>query len=295
VEDVQVTAALTPRERGWRLAPPWVAPARLWLAWPPESGDPVRDEAARDDCLGLAELLSDHAPVSLLCSGPESALLALRTPPNVAALAAEHDGSPLRAQAPLWLVDSDGRLVAALARTRLGCEMAERAGVPVLEPPGCVPENIESDGEGTALVVSPEVDLCGTERALREWLGLEQVVWLEPPGARFLAPGLVALSPHPANHQVLEAVTDARGRRLTLVELPNPKRGPGCYADCVVAGEAVVVPDFEDGRGTENFNQVASSLPGRRVSAFPASWLAPEHAGLGALVAVQPLGGHAGA
>lgn len=279
---------LTPRERGWRLAPAWAVPGRFWLAWPAATGQGERDDAAREDCLGLAELLSDHAPVSLICSGPEAALLALRTPPNVAAFAAEHEGGPLRPQAPQWLVDADGRLAAALTTTELGREMAARAGVPVLEPPLGLPEQIESDGEGTALVVCPAVDLCGAERVLREWLGLEQVVWLEPPGARFLAPGLVTLSPHPANHQVLEAVTDARGRRLTLVELPNPKRGNGCYADCVVAGETVVVPDFEDGRGTESFNQIGAKLPGRRVSAFPASWLAPENCGLGALVAVQP-------
>lgn len=274
----------SPKDRGLRPAPAWMPPGRIWLAWPVASGDKDRDDAARDDCLGLAELLSDYAPVSLICPSREVAVVALRTPPNVAAFAAEHDGSPLAGHAPLWLVDGDGRLAAAVAATPLGRELAERAGVPVLAPPAGLPR-LSCDGEGTVLAWprTPEA-----ERLVAEWLGVEVVVWLEPPGALLLAPGLVVLPPHPANHQALEAVTDAKGRRLTLVELANPKKGGGCYADCVLAGNAVVVPDFEDGRGTENFNHISAAMPGRKVSAFPASWLAPADRGLGSAVVVQP-------
>ncbi|MCR6630787.1 MAG: agmatine deiminase family protein [Magnetospirillum sp.] len=260
------------------------------MIWPPASGDKERDEATREDCLGLAELLSDHAPVSLICSSQDSALVALRTPSNVAAMAAEYDASPLRRQAPLWLVDGDGRLVAALARTPLGRRMAEQAGVPVVEPPAALPIWIETDGEGTALVVADLPDMAAAENALRHWLGLEQVVWLAPPGVCYLGTGLVALPPHPANYLILEAASDARGRKLTLLELPEPRKGAGCYADCLAAGAAVVVPDFEDGRGSEAFSKVSAALPDRRVSAFPAGLLAFSEGGLGSLVAVQPRG-----
>lgn len=285
-----------PRERHWRPAPAWAVPGRFWLAWPAATGDRERDEAAREDCLGLAELLSDFAPVSVVCSSRDAAELALRTPPDVAALAAEHDGSALRAQAPLWLVDEDERLAAAVAFSPLGRELAERAGVPALDPPPGLPRLIESDGEGTVLVSALPGDRAEAEAALRDWLGVDCPVWLEPdassaaavPGARFLAPGLVVLPPHPANYQTLDAVVDAQGRRLMLVELADAKRGEGRYADCLVAGPAVVVPDFEDGRGTEAFARVSAAASGRRVSAFPAAWLAPNRAGLGALVAVQP-------
>ena len=268
-------------------------PARFWLAWPQATGDRERDEAAREDCLGLAEMLSDFAPVSLICASCDAAEVALRTPPNVAALAAEHDGSALRGQAPLWLVDGQGALAAAIAFTPLARQLAEKAGVPVLDPPPGLPHSLESDGEGTVLAAVPAALRAGAEAALRDWLGVECPVWLDPgaptaPAARFLAPGLVVLPPHPANHQTLEAVTDARGRRLMLVEVPATKRGEGCYADCLVAGEAVVVPDFEDGRGTEAFARVSTAALGRRVSAFPAGWLAPAQAGLGSVAVVQP-------
>lgn len=287
-------SAPIPRELGWRPQPAWTKPGRFWLGWPAASTDPQRDEAAREDCLGLAELLSDYAPVSLICSCRDAAEVALRTPPNVAALALDQQAEASGLHAPLWLADGDGQAAAAVAFSPLGRELGERAGLAVLEPPPGLPPGIDCDGEGTVLVTVPPSEREAAIESVTRWLGCECVVLLEPladgarsPAARFLAPGLVLLPPHPANHQRLESVVDARGRRLTLVELPNSKHGDGCYADCLVAGDAVVVPDFEDGRGTEAFSRVSAAIPGRRVSAFPAGWLTPPKAGLGTVVAVQ--------
>lgn len=284
-----------PRQNGWRPAPAWAKPGRFWLAWPKAVGERDADEAAREDCLGLAEMLSDHAPVSLICSSRDAAEITLRTSPNVAALVADHDGTALRRQAPLWLTDGKGRLTAAIAFTPLGRQMAEMAGVPLMEAPPGLPAVLETDGEGTALLSASLDDVVAAESLLHDWLGLERLAWLgapspeaASPGARFLAPGLVTLPPHPANHQLLEATVDAKGRRLTLVELPAVKKRDGNYADCLVAGTAVVVPDFEDGRGSEAFAKITAALPDCRVEAFPATWLAPQGAGLGSVVVVQP-------
>lgn len=289
-----VTTPPIPREQGWRPLPAWSRPGRFWLGWPAAGGDAQHDEAAREDCLGLAELLSDYAPVSLICSCRDVAEVSLRTPPNVAALVAEQDGTALGRHTPLWLVDGDGMPAAAVAFSPQGRDIAERAGVTVLEPPPGLPWGVDCDGEGSALLTVPTEQYQAAIDVAIHWLGVECPIALEPredaapaPAARFLAPGLVVLPPHPANYRRLDAVVDARGRRLTLVELPNAKRGGGCYADCLVAGDAVVVPDFEDGRGTEAFTRVAAVALGRRVSAFPAGWLAPARSGLGSVVAVQ--------
>ncbi|NFV80553.1 agmatine deiminase family protein [Magnetospirillum aberrantis] len=277
-----------PRDLGWRLAPAWSRPARFWMGWP----DFRDDQMAREDCLGLAELLADYAPVSLICSSRDAAGLALRTSSNVAALASSHGGWLMRAEAPLWLVDGDGRLVAGVAFSAVGRELVERAGVPVLEPPVGLPPGIEGDGEGTVLASVPPERRTLAETVLRDWLGVERVLWLEGGDAagstRFLAPALVLLPPHPDLHRLLEAARDARGRRLQLVEMPASKREGRCYADCLVAGDTVVVPDYEDGRCGEALARVSAATWGRRISAFPAAWLAPAGAGLGGVVATQP-------
>lgn len=296
----------SPRERGWRPAPAWTKPGRFWMVWPQASGDKDHDEAAREDCLGLAELLSDHAPVSIICPPRDVAECALRSPTGVGVLAAEHDGSALRTHAPLWLLDDEGRLAAAAVTSPLSRVMAETAGVPVLDAPPGLPGILEMDGEGTALVRARSVEETGALAVLLEqWLGLERLVWLTVPeagvslGARFLAPGIVGVTMerderHPffaqsaVNRDVLADIIDARGRRLVLVELPSSKRKSGCYADCLVAGERVVVPEFEDGRGNDAFSQVAAALPHRKVAAFPSIWIAPAGAGLGSAVVVQP-------
>jgi agmatine deiminase len=276
------------------------------MVWPQVSGDKDHDEAAREDCLGLAELLSDHAPVSIICPSRDVAECALRSPSGVGVLAADHDGSALRFHAPLWLLDGDNRLVAAVVTSPLSRVMAETAGVLVLDAPPGLPAVLEMDGEGTALVKACSVAETGPlALMLEQWLGLERLVWLSVPetgaslGARFLAPGVVCVTmerderhPHFAqravNRDILSEVIDARGRRLDLVELPSAKRKDGCYADCLVAGDRVVVPEFEDGRGNDAFAQVADALPYRKVEAFPSSWIAPMGAGLGSAVAVQP-------
>ncbi|MBC7951599.1 MAG: agmatine deiminase family protein [Rhodospirillaceae bacterium] len=296
----------SPRERGWRPAPAWTKPGRFWMVWPPPCGDKDHDEAAREDCLGLAELLSDYAPVSIVCPPHDVAECALRSPTGVGVLAAEHDGSAICSHAPLWLLDGEGKLTAALVRSPLSRVMAETAGVQVFDAPPGLPATLEMDGEGTALVRARSVEETGPLAAmLEQWLGLEQLVWLAAPqpgaslGARFLAPGIVGVTMerderHPffaqsaVNRDILADVIDARGRRLVLVELPSSKRKGGCYADCLVAGERVVVPEFEDGRGNDAFAQVAAALPHRKVAAFPSSWIAPAGAGLGSAVVVQP-------
>lgn len=287
---------ITPRLAGLRPAPAWLPPARFWLSWPKPTGDRAVDDEAQEDCLGLATLLSDLAPVSIVCPHAAVTEVALRTPPNVAAFGTEIPCGPLRLQAPLWLVDDHDRLTAAVASTPLGREMAEKAGVPILNAPQALPPVVESDGEGTALVPAGFDQALAAEQLLHDWLGFTRTIWLgcpDPagvvPGARFLAPSLLVLSPQPATHQVLDSASDAKGRRFTLVELPDPKKAVGNYGDCLITGDTVVVPDFEDGLGVDAADRVDAALNGqRKVGVFPATWLVSQGCGLGGLVVAQP-------
>ena len=114
--------------------------------------------------------------------------------------------------------------------------------------------SIHVDGEGTCLATeecllnhnrNPELTREDIEGHLRDYLGIETVIWLgrgiyldETDGhvdniACFLRPGVVALTvcadPDDPQHEIsqdararLDAATDARGRSLEVVELPMP-------------------------------------------------------------------------
>lgn len=283
------------------------------MSWPAASGDRARDDLAREDALGLAELLSDLAPVTMVAHPQDVAECALRTPPGVSALAAMHHDRPLARLAPRWLIDAAGRPVGALAgNDEVSRLMADADRLPTLATPaGLDLSAMDCDGEGAALACDRlAAGLTGgrseAEAALSDWLGIERVIWLDDvdgrlPG-RFAAPAVVVVPverderlPGQAvlagNRDRVAAAADAAGRPITVVELPCPKRRGGCYADIVVAGRLVVVPAFEDRLDDEVVARLGDALPGVRTLTYPATYLAPEQGGgLGMVVVVSPAG-----
>ncbi|MFB6603643.1 agmatine deiminase family protein [Streptomyces noursei] len=149
--------------------------------------------------------------------------------------------------------------------------------------------SLEVDGEGTLMVTESSVvnpnrnpgrTRTDIEQALQRVLGVTEVIWLEGVRgeditdchvdglARFAAPGLVALS-RPSTDSgpdvwtrayeqactVLEQSRDARGRRLEVVEIPEPDptaighRGPqfeASYINYYVTNSSVILPRFGD-------------------------------------------------
>lgn len=283
------------------------------MTWPAGSGDRVYDDFAREDALGLAELLSDHAPVTMVAHPEDVAECALRTPPGVSVLAARHCGRSAGRLAPRWLVDASGCVAAAIAGSDdLSMLIAEVTQVPVVvAPAGMDLAAMDCDGEGTALACDRlAVGLSGgraeAEAVLADLLGIERVIWVDEAGgrlpARFLAPALVAVplgrdERHPghevlaANHDRLAATLDAVGRVIKVVGLHCPKHPGGCYADALIAGKLVIVPAFEDRLDDEAFARLAGALPDAKPITFPATYLAPAGGGgLGVVVAVSPAG-----
>ncbi|MCX4689582.1 agmatine deiminase family protein [Kitasatospora purpeofusca] len=173
---------------------------------------------------------------------------------------------------------------AAVAGTLLAEYGVDRIRAPFVGEGGA----LETDGEGTLLATvsswvnpnrNPGMSQDEVERALRTTLGMDKVIWLDGVAgqditdahidclARFTAPGRVLLDrPGPGTDQVwvnvyeqakraLSTATDARGRALTVVELPAPdrKRTRGryfgkeflsSYSNFYVANGAVFVPQF---------------------------------------------------
>jgi agmatine deiminase len=144
--------------------------------------------------------------------------------------------------------------------------------------------SIDVDGQGTLLTTSqcllnenrnPDMSQADIEAHLREYLGVEKVLWLgdgiqgdDTDGhvddvSRFVAPTLVVTAveedPNHPNHapldenlHLLQTSTDAHRRPLRVVELPMPRDLhsddgqvlPASHANFLITNGAVLMPTF---------------------------------------------------
>ncbi|MEU2873148.1 agmatine deiminase family protein [Streptomyces olivoreticuli] len=192
--------------------------------------------------------------------------------------------------------------------------------------------SLETDGEGTLLVTesslvndnrNPGRSRDDIENTLKELLGVTAVIWLEGVRgeditdchvdalARFAGPGTVVLSGPPVGaapdlwsrvhdraRTVLENATDARGRSLEIVDLPEADpaglgdRGEdflACYANYYVTGGAVLLPRFGDRRADDRAAAILRDLhPGRDIRAVEIDTLAEGGGGIHCATQQQP-------
>ncbi|MFH9726486.1 agmatine/peptidylarginine deiminase [Streptomyces sp. NPDC017254] len=193
--------------------------------------------------------------------------------------------------------DSDDRisalLLAHLGVERIPSEMILEGGA------------ITVDGEGTLITTeqcllhtnrNPGMNRDEIEAELKSRLGVRKVVWLPYGGlldtetdghvdgvCAFAAPGKVVVSlpedpEHPdyarmrANRAVLEASTDARGRRLEIVDVPQVAFADVAgdevevsYLNYYVANGGVVVPVAGLAQDDAALAVIAAAHPGRKV------------------------------
>lgn len=245
-----------------------------WMAWP-ERPDNWRLDAgpAQEAFAAVAEAIAASEPVTMAASGAQIEHCRERLSPAVRVVELPTDDAWMRDTGPTFVVDAGGRrrgvdwrfnawggheggLYASweqddrVAAEVLALEGAERYRAPIVLEGG----SIHVDGEGTVLTTeecllnpnrNPELSREQLERALRDYLGAEKVVWLgrgvhadETDGhvdnlACFARPGVVLLTwcedPADPQHAIsrealvrLEAATDARGRSFEVIPLPSP-------------------------------------------------------------------------
>ncbi len=153
----------------------------------------------------------------------------------------------------------------------------------------------ETDGEGTLLVCEPSIEnknrnpglsrnlltdyLCG-------WLGVERVLWVpnSKPDywtdghidgiARFAKPGVVLVDQGlPEAAKFLSASSDAKNRRLHVIEVPRPDeahRGQPNFCDCYLnfytPNGAVIMPSFGETLSDRRARDlIAEAYPGRKI------------------------------
>jgi agmatine deiminase len=193
--------------------------------------------------------------------------------------------------------------------------VTELLGLPAWQPfiqdenrTKCVLEggSIDTNGAGILLTTeecllsevqqrNPGVSRAQLEQAFSEYLGIQQVIWLnrgisgdDTHGhiddiSRFVAPTTIVTAVEPntkdANHEPLaenlERLKAARtldGKQFTPVELPLPRpvvfrgqRLPASYVNFYVANGLVLVPTFHDPNDRVALNILAEVFPGREV------------------------------
>ncbi|MEW6270588.1 MAG: agmatine deiminase family protein [Thermodesulfobacteriota bacterium] len=322
------TSASSPRQLGYRWPAEWEPHDATWLAWPhkeaswPGKFEPVPKifvemvralvPGERVEILVGDAVREEQVRVLLLDGGVPLERVGLHRIPT--------DDSWIRDHGPIFVV---GRRPGELAALDWGYNawggkyppwelddqvprhVAGLLGVPCFSP-GMILEggSIDGDGEGTLLTTeacllnpnrNPQLSRDEIEARLRDFLGVERVLWLGDGIAgddtdghvddltRFVAPGVVVTvveeDPRDENHHVLQdnlarlrTMRDARGRALEVVTLPMPspvehegQRLPASYANFYVANAAVLAPTFgcaNDERALETLRRL---FPGRRV------------------------------
>lgn len=284
----------TPRADGLRLPARFVEHARTLLSWPcrAEVFGPLMGQA-REEWAAVARAIARFEPVTVLARPEDGDDVRVLCGPEVEVLTMPLDDSWIRDNGPVFVRDRDGRVAAVGFRfdgwngqfvpfdqdALVPERVAAAWGVRLYRAPFVLEGGaFNTDGEGTLLTTEQcllhnrnlGMARRDYEAALRDWLGVEKIVWLpfglvEDSGplstgghvddvAQFVAPGVVLAQtapPRNPNHarlqenlEVLRGATDAAGRRIEVVEmdlLPYVK-GVGAGLDVSGPGATRLMP-----------------------------------------------------
>ena len=313
--------ATTPRQAGMHMPPEWAPHAATLMAWParPDLWNERLDDAQREYA-GVAAAIADFEPVIMVCNPGDESQVRDRCGHGVEPLAIPIDDSWMRDSGPIFVRDEGGRVAAvkfgfnawgerfhpydsdAAAPERI----ARHLGMKVFTAPFILEGGaILVDGEGTLLTTeacllnpnrNPGMTKDQIEQGLRDYLGVETIVWL-PQGmaadvgpnatdghvdgvAQFIAPGHVLLlapedpadNDHASGQENLRRVQEARDAKGRSFEVTRLDVGAGaklCYANHYLANGAVIVPTAGDHRDAEALEQLAKVYPGRTVVGVP--------------------------
>ncbi len=309
--------AATPRQAGMHMPPEWFPHVATLMAWPtrPDLWNERLDDAQREYA-GVAAAIADFEPVIMVCNPGDESRVRDRCGHGVEPLAIPIDDSWMRDSGPIFVLDEHGHVATvkfgfnawggrfhpydsdAAAPERIAAHL----GMKVFTAPFILEGGaILVDGEGTLLTTeacllnpnrNPGMTKDQIEQGLRDYLGVETIVWL-PLGmaadvgpnatdghvdgvAQFVAPGhVLLLAPEdPAdndhasgqeNLRRLEGARDAKGRAFEVTCLDVGAGAKLCYANHYLANGAVIVPTAHDHRDTEALEQLAKVYPDRTV------------------------------
>jgi agmatine deiminase len=268
------TIASTPRADGFRMPAEFEPHSQTWMLWP-QRPDNWRFGAkpAQRAWVAVASAIAQFEPVTVGVNHDQYENARLKLPPQVRVVELSSNDAWMRDCGPSFVVDDDGRVrlvdwdfnawgglvdglyfpwdkdqLVPLKIAEL--ERVDRYKAPLVMEGG----SFHVDGQGTVLTTeecllsagrNPELSREQIEQHLRDYLGVEKVLWLgrgidpdETNGhvddvACFVRPGVVLAAVTEDtqdwryellqdNLKRLQLATDARGRRLEVLTMPMP-------------------------------------------------------------------------
>ncbi len=329
----------TPKELGYRMPPEWYRHTATWLAWPKDPVTwPDRVPQAEAIFLQMIAALAPHEIVNVLVDA-EATEQTVRARcdfdgrENIRFHRVPTVDSWIRDYGPNFVLREDGRGNSELAFNdwvfnawgskykellkddAVPAQLETVIGAPRFEPK-IVLEGGSIDVNGAGVVMTteqcllnpnrnPQLDHAAIENHLKDFLGIEKVLWLgegivgdDTDGhiddiARFVSETTIicALEDDPTdenykllldNYERLSQATDAHGRRYDVVTLPMPgvisggdERLPASYANFYIANQTVLLPVFghaNDARATEIIEQLFRDRRVVPINCEPLVW-----------------------
>jgi len=307
-----------------RLPAEWEPHERTLMGWPcrTELWGEIMDQA-RADYAEVANAIAAFEPVTMIAAGASDAAAARAAcTSGVEIVQLPLDDSWLRDCGPIYVIDESGGRIAVHFRfnawgekfrpwdrdAAVGRLIAEHLGDTVADAPIVLEGgSILGDGQGTLLTTeqcllnpnrNPTLSRDQIEQALREHLGVGEIVWL-PYGlledrdtdghidlvASLLAPGRAMLQTVPDDNPNYERCEEnraaLRGAGLEVLEMPfvpyttvAGERVATGYMNFYVCNEAAIVPVCGAESDPEALEIVSSAFPDREIVGVPGTVIA---------------------
>lgn len=268
------TLSSTPRADGFRMPAEWEPHAGTWMLWPQRADNwRLGAKPAQRAWVAVASAIARYEPVTVGANADQYGNARALLPSHIRVVELSQNDAWMRDCGATFVVDDAGALRAVDWRfnawgglvdglyfpwdkdDQVAQKMAEIEGVDRYRAPFVLEGGaIHTDGQGTMLTTAecllsagrnPHLDKEQVEEGLREYTGVEKVVWLprgldpaETTGhvdivACFVRPGVVAMAwtddesdwRHDVlaeDFETLAAAVDASGRPLEVHKIPLP-------------------------------------------------------------------------